>query len=81
MHEELQSEKMPFILEGDAFIFELNESLNTTIVKKAPKYLRKHASQKDYVLRRLLGHNFSFLGKDRGKNHRPFRSWWSQSRL
>ena len=55
--------------------FEINESLKAIIVKEAPKYLRQHASEKDYVLRQLLGHNFSFLGEDGGKNHQPFCSW------
>ena len=55
--------------------FEINESLKAIIVKEAPKYLRQHASEKDYVLRHLLRHNFSFLGEDGGKNHQPFYNW------
>ena len=45
----------------DEIIFELNENLEAIMVKKAPKYLRKHASQKDYVLRQLHRHNFRLV--------------------
>ena len=35
VHEKLENQKMTTILELDEFIFELNESLNATLVKKA----------------------------------------------
>ena len=38
-------------------------NLKAIMVKIAPKSLGEHASQKDYVLGQLLGHNFSFLGR------------------
>ena len=66
---------MPYILEVDEFIFEMNESLKETIVKKAHKSLGDHASFEDYVFKQLLGYNFSFLWEDRGKNHQPFYFW------
>ena len=75
VHEKLENQKMTPILELDEIIFELNENLKAIMVTKAPKYLKKHASQKDYVLKQLLEHNFSFLGEDGGKNHQPFCSW------
>ena len=40
------------ILELDEIIFELNENLKI-MMNKAPKYLKKHASQKEYVLKQL----------------------------
>ena len=67
--------KMTPILELDEIIFELNENLKAIVMKKAPKYLKNHASQKEYVLKQLPKHNLSFLGEDGGKNHQPFRSW------
>ena len=81
MHEKLENQKMTPISELNKIIFELNEKLKEIMVKEAPKYLRKYASQKDYVLRQLLRHNFSFLGKDGGKNHHPICSWYSQAGL
>ena len=75
MHEKLENQKMTPILELDEFIFELNENLKAIMVTKAPKYLNKNERQKDYVLKQLLEHNFSFLGEDGGKNHQLFCSW------
>ena len=63
------------ILELDEFIFELNENLKEIMVTKAPKYLKKHESQKYYVLKQLLEHNFIFLWEDGGKNHQLFCTW------
>ena len=74
VHEKLENHKMTPILELDEIIFELNENLKVIMMKKAPKYLKKHASQNEYVLKQLQ-HNLSFLGEDGGKNHQPFRSW------
>ena len=42
-------------------MFELNENLKEIMVKKGPKYLRKHASQRD-------------VGKNGEKNHHPICS-------
>ena len=43
--------KMTPILELDEIIFELNENLKAIMMKKTPKYLKNHASQKEYVLK------------------------------
>ena len=55
MHEKLENKKMTPILELDEIIFALNGNLEAILVKEAPKYLRKHVSQKDYVLNSYLG--------------------------
>ena len=69
-NEKLENEKMtPVSNMGDEFIFELNKILKATMVKKAPRSLREHASFKDYVLKQLHGYNYRFLGKDGRKNH------------
>ena len=52
----------------DAIIFELNKNLKEIMVKIAPKFLGEHASFQKYVLKQLLGHNFSLLGKGGGNN-------------
>ena len=75
VHETLENHKMTPILELDEIIFEMNENLKATMVTEAPKYLKKNASQKDYVFKQLPEHNFSFLGEDGGKNHQPICSW------
>ena len=54
--------RMTPISELNEIIFELNENLKAVLVKEASKYLRKHASQKYYVLRQIHEHNFRFLG-------------------
>ena len=59
----------------DEIIFELNENLKAIMVMEAPKYLKKHGRQKDYVLNYLLEHNFNLLGEDGRKNPQVFRSW------
>ena len=59
----------------DEILFELNENLKAIMVNKFPMFLREHASQKDYMLKQLLGHNFSFLREDGGKNHHPIHNW------
>ena len=51
VQEKLENHKMTPILELDEFIFELNESLNATLVKKALESLGEHASFQDYVLK------------------------------
>ena len=51
MHEKFENEKMTLILQVDEILFELNENLKAIMVKKFPMFLRKHASQKDYVLK------------------------------
>ena len=50
VHEKLENEKMTPFSEVKKIIFEPNENLKATLVKKALKSLREHASQKDYVL-------------------------------
>ena len=52
------------ISELDEIIFELNENLKAIMVTKAPIYLKKHASQKDYLLKQLSEHNFNLLGDE-----------------
>ena len=79
VHEKLQSVKIPYNSEVDEFIFELNESLKATLVKKVLESLRVHSSFQDYVLKHLSGHNFSFFGMDRGENHHSFCSSMSQA--
>ena len=64
MHEKLENQKMTPISKLDEIIFELNKNLKAIMVKIAPKSLGEHASFEDYVLRQLLGYNFSFLGED-----------------
>ena len=64
MHEKLENQKMTPISKLDEIIFELNKNLKAITVKIAPKSLGEHASFEDYVLRQLLGHNFSFLRED-----------------
>ena len=59
----------------DKYIFELNENLRATMVKKVPMSLGEHESSLDYVPKQLLEHNFRFLKKDKGKNHQPIHSW------
>ena len=51
VHEKLENQKMTPISELDEIIFEMNENLKAIMVTEAPKYLKKHASQKEYVLR------------------------------
>ena len=51
VHEKLENQKMTPISELDEIIFEMNENLKAIMVTEAPKYLTKHASQKEYVLR------------------------------
>ena len=58
-----------------SIFFELNENLRVTMVKKVPMSLGEHASFQDYVFKQLLGHNFSFLGKDGDNNYHPIHSW------
>ena len=61
MHEKLGNHKMTPISKVDEILFELNENLKAILMMKALKYLRKHANQKENVLRQLHGHNFHFL--------------------
>ena len=75
VHGKLENKKMTPISKLDEIIFELNENLKATKVKKAPNFLGKHASLKVYVLKKLFEHNYGFLGKDGGKNHQPFCIW------
>ena len=75
VHEKLKNQKMTPISELDEIIFEMNENLKAIMVMEVPKYLKKHAGQKDYVLKQLNEHNFSFLGEDGGKNYQHIRSW------
>ena len=56
-------------------IFELNENLKATKVKKTLNSLGNHSTLKVYVLNKLFEHKNCFLGKDGGKNHQPFRGW------
>ena len=63
------------ILEFYEIIFELNENLKATKVKKTLNSLGNHSTLKVYVLNKLFEHKYCFLGKDGGKNHQPFRGW------
>ena len=64
VHEELKNENMSYISKVGEIIFELNEKLKATMVKKSPNSLREHASLKDYVPKQLHEHHHSFLKKD-----------------
>ena len=64
VHEDLKNKNMSYISKVDEIIFELNEKLKATMVKKGPNSLREHASLEDYVLKQLHEHHHSFLGKD-----------------
>ena len=64
VHEKLENQKMTPISLGDEIIFELNENLRASMVKKAHESLRKYASLEDYVLKQLHEHNYCFLGND-----------------
>ena len=71
MHEKVKNEKLTPISKVGETILELMKNERTTKVKKAPNSLRKHASLRVYVLKKLFKHNYGFLGKDRGNNHLP----------
>ena len=73
VHEELESEKMPYILEVNEIIWALDENEKATIMEK------EHASIEDNVLKYLHDHNYSILGKHECKDHYPFRSLKSQA--
>ena len=64
VHDNLENKKMTPISELYEIIFELNKNLKANMVKIAPKFIGKHASFHDYVLKQLPGHNFNFLGMD-----------------
>ena len=51
VHEKLEYKKMTLISEMDEIIFELNENLKATLLKKSLKSLREHARLEDYVLK------------------------------
>ena len=61
MHEKLENEKMTPISEVDEILFDLNENLNSIMLKNVPTFLREHVNQKDYVLIKLLENNFNFF--------------------
>ena len=61
VHEELQSEKIPYDSEVDESIFELNESLKATLVKKAPKYLKKACKPKKLCAKTATWAQFQLL--------------------
>ena len=71
---ELKNKKITPISEVDEYIFELNENLRATMVKKVPTFLRENASLEECVLKQLHEHKFHFLGNDGGNNHHPIRS-------
>ena len=68
-HEKIEKEKITPITEVDETILELIKIGKAAMMKKTLESLRKHASQKYYVLKQLHEHKFRILGKDGGNNH------------
>ena len=72
VHEELQSEKMRYILEVEEIVLALNENEKVPIVEK------EHATLRPLMLKQLHDRHLFFLGKHGRKNDPPYRSLKSQ---
>ena len=75
MHEKLKNEELGPMSKVKECIISLNREIEASIVIHEKKNQKNNKIVEDYVPKKLLEHNYRFLGMNGGGNHQILCSW------